>query len=42
MLVDGYRYEGSIQNVPNGFICSEVERIDGDELCACLSFIVMH
>ena len=35
------RYDGRLQNVFSDFICSEVERINGDELWACLSFIVM-
>ena len=40
--VDGCGHAGIIQNVFNDFICSEVERIDGDELWTCLSFIVMQ
>ena len=39
--VDGGGHVGSIQNVFDDFICSEIERIDGDELWACLSFVVM-
>ena len=34
-------YAGRMQNVFSDFICLEVERIGGDELWACLSFIVM-
>ena len=40
--VGGCGHAGSIQNVFNDFICLEVERIDGDELWICLSFIVMQ
>ena len=40
--VDGCGHAGSIQNVFNDFICSKVEKIDGDELWACLSFIIMQ
>ena len=34
---DGCGHAGSIQNVFNDFICSEVERIDEDELLTCRS-----
>ena len=39
--VDRYGHAGSIQNVFDDFVCSEVERIDGDELWVCLSFVVI-
>ena len=35
-------YAGRIQNDFSDFICSEVEKIDGDELWACLSLIIMQ
>ena len=36
------RYDGRIQNVFSGFIRSEVERIDGCELLAFLSCIIIQ
>ena len=35
------RHDERIQNVSSDFICSEVERIDGEELWLGLSFIVI-
>ena len=38
------RYDERLQNVFNDFICSEAEggeRIDGDDLWSCLSFIII-
>ena len=40
--VDGCGHAGTIQNVFNDFIRPGVERIDGNELWGCLSFILMQ